>query len=92
MAALEGGLAAVSASSGKSAQFLTIANIVCVSSFEVERLSLIACFTRPGPVITLFRGQDSFQLPYRSTGIDLPLSTALYGGVRRSLPPILYIN
>ena len=37
MAALEGGIAAVSAASGKSAQFMAIANIVCASSLEMEK-------------------------------------------------------
>ena len=92
MAALEGGIAAVSAASGTSAQFMTIANIVCPSSLKVERPPLIMRFIRPVPVITSFRGQDSFQLSYRFTGIDLLPSTALYGGVCRFLLPILHVD
>ena len=85
MAALEGGVAAVSASSGSSAEFMVIANIVCAPSLEVERLPLIARFTRLVPVITSFRGEDPFQPPYRFTRIDPFLSTGLYGGVCCSL-------
>ena len=92
MTALEGGIAAVATASGTAALFMSIANIVCAFSLEVGRLPLIARLTRPVPVITSFRGQDSFKPSYCFTGIDVFLSTALYGGVRRSLLSIPHVN
>ena len=91
MAALENGLAAVSAASGQSAQFMAIATIVCVFfSFRDGMHSVYDALMiiRLVQVTTSFRGSYLLQLFCAIPEADFPHSTGLYGGVRDTHFPL----